>query len=52
LKPGYIIPKNRYNPFRGREFASFFEMRDSEAYMAENEAKTNLNPAVTHYRRY
>lgn len=25
---GNIVRTNRYNPFRGREFANFFEMRD------------------------
>lgn len=32
VKPDLIM-KNRYNPFRGREYGSFFEMRDSEKYM-------------------
>ena len=52
LKKSYIIPKNRYNPFRGREFESFFDMRDSETYMDLNSSKDNLNPSVSLFRRY
>jgi len=33
LQKKAIIPKNRYNPFRGREYDNFFEMRDSEEYL-------------------
>jgi len=47
-----VIRKNRYNPFRGREYENFFEMRASEQYMDQNSKKENLNPSVSMYRRY
>lgn len=47
-----MIKKNRYNPFRGAEFDNFFEMRDSENYMASQHKKENRNDAVSMYRRY
>lgn len=47
-----IIRKNRYNPFRGREFENFFEMRASETWMDNQSKKQNLNDSVSMYRRY
>jgi len=32
-QPGALVRLNRYNPFRGREFNNFFDMRDSETYI-------------------
>lgn len=32
LKPNPGVRLNRYNPFRGREYRDFFEMRDAEEY--------------------
>ena len=47
-----IIPKNRYNPFRGREYKNFFEIRDNEPYIDGQHQKENRNDAVSSYRRY
>lgn len=47
-----IIRKNRYNPFRGREFDNFFDMRASEEYMTRVSNKKNINDSVSIYRRY
>jgi len=47
-----VVRKNRYNPFRGREFSDFFEMRGSERYMQRIHMKTNLNDSTSIYRRY
>ncbi len=46
------VPKNRYNPFRGREFADYFEMVNQEEYMASQHDQDNRNPSVSYYRRY
>lgn len=34
-KQASIVRMNKYNPFRGREFNNFFEMRDSEQYLEQ-----------------
>lgn len=47
-----IIPKNRYNTFRGREYDNFFEMRESEEYMDRMTKKDNKNDSISIYRRY
>ena len=47
-----IIPKNKYNPFRGREFDNFFEMRESEEYMDRMRKKDNINDSISIYKRY
>jgi len=47
-----IQKKNRYNPFRGLEYANFFEMRDQEEYQMNQEKKTNKNDSVSMFRRY
>jgi hypothetical protein len=52
LQKRNIIPKNRYNTFRGREYDSFFEMRDVEAYQDRMHKKDNINDHVSMYRRY
>jgi hypothetical protein len=43
---------NRYNPFRGREYDSFFEMRDQEDYQHRMEEKKNTNDSISMFRRY
>ena len=50
-QPG-LVRQNRYNPFRGREYANFFEMRDTEEYLDSQEHKRNLNSSVSMFRRY
>lgn len=52
LHPKPIIPSNRYNAFRGVEYRDFFDMRDSEEYLEEQEVHKNLNNAVSMHRRY
>lgn len=47
-----IMRKNRYNPFRGREFDNFFEIRASEEYMNRNNKKENIDNSTSLYRRY
>jgi len=47
-----FVRENRYNPFRGAEFDSFFEMRDSEAYMDRLSKKHNRDNSVSLHRRY
>lgn len=47
-----IIRMNRYNPFRGREFDNFFEMRDSEEYIHRQHVKNNINDSISTHRRY
>jgi hypothetical protein len=47
-----IIRMNRYNPFRGREFDNFFEMRDSEEYIHRQHVKSNINDSISTHRRY
>lgn len=47
-----VLTKNRYNPFRGREYDNFFEMREAEEYLHQQEKKDNTNPSVSMYRRY
>lgn len=51
-KPGNLVRKNKYNPFRGREYADFFEMRDAEAYLDSQETKDNRNASISMFRRY
>ena len=43
---------NRYNPYRGREFNNFFDMRASETYMDSQMTKDNINPSVSLFRQY
>jgi len=47
-----LIRMNRYNPFRGREFTNFFEMRASEEALTRQEVKNNINDSTSTYRRY
>ena len=47
-----IVNGNRYNPFRGREYDSFFEMRDQEDYQEKQEKKQNVNDSISMFRRY
>jgi len=46
------LPKNRYNPFRGREFHDYFEMVNFEEYIAGQTNHNNRDPSVSYYRRY
>jgi len=39
--------ENRYNPFRGREYRDFFEMRDAEEYLDLSAHHRNLNNSVS-----
>lgn len=43
---------NRYNPFRGREYDNFFEMRDAENYIDMQNKKENKNDSISTFRRY
>mgnify|MGYP006875440797 CR=1 FL=1 len=52
LQKKAIMPKNRYNTFRGREYDNFFEMRDSEEYLDRMKKKDNRNDSISIYRRY
>jgi len=47
-----MIRTNKYNPFRGREYSNFFEMRDHEDYMDSQETRDNRNASVSMFRRY
>jgi DUF2075 family protein len=47
-----LIRKNRYNPFRGREFDNFFDMRATESWMDAQSNKVNLNDSCSMYRKY
>ena len=47
-----LVVTNRYNPFRGREYESFFEMRDQEDYQERMETKRNINDSISMFRRY
>ena len=44
--------ENRYNQYRGREYDSFFEMRDAEEYFERQEKKANVENSVSLHRRY
>lgn len=44
--------ENRYNPFRGREYNDFFDMRDSEEYLSESAHHRNLNNSVSSHAQY
>ena len=44
--------ENRYNPFRGREYNNFFEMRDAELYLDNQFKKKNLNNSVSMHGQY
>lgn len=46
------LRKNKYNPFRGREYENFFDMRAQEEFMKRQTYKDNLNDSVSTYRRY
>jgi hypothetical protein len=50
--PTPVVRKNRYNPFRGREFDSYFEMRESERYLQRMHNKKNHNDAISIYHTY
>lgn len=43
---------NRYNPFRGREYSNFFEMRDAELYLDNQYKKNNLNNSISMHNQY
>lgn len=54
-KPQTEAPRkreNRYNPFRGREYENFFEMRDAEEYLDQSERQRNLNNSVSKHAQY
>lgn len=44
--------ENRYNPFRGREYNDFFDMRDSEEYLSLSAHHRNLNNSVSSHAQY
>ena len=48
----FTIKGNRYNPFRGDEHTSFFDMRDQESYMDMQELKLNRNNSVSLHAKY
>lgn len=52
LQKAPFVRENRYNPFRGAEYDSFFEARDAEAYMDRISQKHNKDPSVSLHRRY
>ena len=52
LQKAPFVRENRYNPFRGAEYDSFFEARDAEAYMDRMSQKHNKDPSVSLHRRY
>ena len=47
-----MIRTNRYNPFRGREYNNFFDMRASEQYMKQQKQKDYKNDSVSLFARY
>lgn len=47
-----FIRRNKYNPFRGREYENFFDMRATEQHFHSQETADNRNPSVSIYRRY
>jgi hypothetical protein len=47
-----ILPKNRYNPFRGKEYDNFFEMRDTEDWHDKTDKKANINSSISSFRKY
>ena len=51
-KPLNLVRQNRYNPFRGREYSNFFEMRDSEEYMDSQENRNNRNASISMFKRF
>lgn len=46
------IRKNKYNPFRGREYDNFFDMRLNDEFFKRIINKDNVNDAISIYRRY
>ena len=46
------MQKNRYNPFRGKEYDNFFEMRDVEDWHEKTEKKANINSSISNFRKY
>ena len=44
--------ENRYNMFRGREYASFFEARDAEEYLDVSVHHRSLNNSCTTHSQY
>jgi hypothetical protein len=52
LQPAPLMKRNRYNPFRGKEFENFFAQRDFEGYIEEQERHENRNAAVSFFHRY
>ena len=50
-KDSPLVRTNRFNPFRGRESANFFEMRDTEEFMDRQETKANLNDSISLHKR-
>lgn len=47
-----FVRQNRYNPFRGREYSNFFEMRDAEEYLDMGKQHRNLNRSVSRHQQY
>lgn len=47
-----IMQKNRYNPFRGKEYDNFFEMRDMEEWHDKTDKKSNVNSSISNFRKY
>lgn len=52
LQKGTYKRENRYNPFRGREYNDFFEMRDAEQYLDAHTLHRNLNNSVSKHQQY
>ena len=50
--PYYEVRQGQFNPFRGRPYKNFFEMREADQYFHEQEAHRNLNNNVSSHRRY
>lgn len=44
--------ENQYNPFRGREYENFFQMRDAEQYLDPQHKKKNVDNSISSHRLY
>lgn len=52
LHDGMHKRENRYNPFRGREYRNFFEMRDAEDYLDLHHHQANINNSISTHKPY
>ena len=50
-QPKIYMEKNRYNPFRGKEFNNYFELVNWENYNKQQFAHENRNQAVNYDKR-